>query len=321
MKLFLQIAVYNGGDFWQECWESIVSNIDLIDGVYISFNYSPLQKQDISTIQGFTSEKVKWRKEDKMLSAQEHSRNINRWLSGFDLDGHILVLCHDDILERQGLLKLKEFNLQKNEAVWLGASFFKDKNNVIPPSEYKDIFSEERISSEEFFWTFHERALNVSRCVLPFQAYKMPVCPWLLLSYGYWAEVAYICNPCVEYVRQMAEPGIRIRKHAGSESASKITKLYLYDSFFVLCYAALLFKQKKTDIFIARHIGFFIRKHPFESCRAFFSVQKQLRTLEYYSVFRIASVAAYLFAVPFFYMFRPKKTLSSGRHRTTASKQ
>ena len=204
MKLFLQIAVYNGGDFWQECWESIVSNIDLIDGVYISFNYSPLQKQDISTIQGFTSEKVKWRKEDKMLSAQEHSRNINRWLSGFDLDGHILVLCHDDILERQGLLKLKEFNLQKNEAVWLGASFFKDKNNVIPPSEYKDIFSEERISSEEFFWTFHERALNVSRCVLPFQAYKMPVCPWLLLSYGYWAEVAYICNPCVEYVRQMA---------------------------------------------------------------------------------------------------------------------
>ena len=29
MKLFLRVAVYNGGVFWRECWESIKENLDI----------------------------------------------------------------------------------------------------------------------------------------------------------------------------------------------------------------------------------------------------------------------------------------------------
>ena len=302
MKLFLRVAVYNGGGFWRECWESIKENLDILDGVYISVNYSESQKQDIELIKSCPSSKVKWRKENEYLSSVAHCVNIDNWLLNFDLDGHILILCHDDILERKGLRKLKELELKQDEAVWLGASFFYEKNMLGLQEKYQDIYSDEKISSEEFFRTFHKRTLNVSRILIPFSAYRMQTCPWRLLGHGYGAEVTYLCNPCVNYIQQMREIGIKIRQHADSEGARK-TEAVLFDAIFVQLHTCLMYSQEKTRILIARHLFYFYRKYPLKSITVFFSVQKKLHRLEHYSLKKIILTLICIPIVPFVYIF------------------
>ena len=302
MKLALRVAVYNGGTFWKECWESIKENLDIFDGVYISVNCSESQEHDIELIKNFSSDKIKWRKEDQCLSSVAHGVNIDKWLGGFQFDGHILILCHDDILNRNALLRLKEFELKQDEAVWLGASFFYGKNIVIPQGEYADIVSEQKISSDEFFRTVYNRALNVSRIIIPFSVYEKQICPWQLLSHGYGAEVTYLCNPCISYIQQMSEPGVKIRRHANSEGCIKQADWFLFDSIFVQLHTSLVYSQAKNRIVIARHIFFLLRNHPLKSIAVFFAVLKQLRRLEYCSFKKIISVLAYIPLIPFRYI-------------------
>ena len=47
MKLSLLVQVYNGGDYWRECWESVLRNQDLFEQIYVSIGKSPKQDEDL----------------------------------------------------------------------------------------------------------------------------------------------------------------------------------------------------------------------------------------------------------------------------------
>lgn len=36
MKLSLLIPVYNGGDYWRECWDSVLRNQDFFEQIFVS---------------------------------------------------------------------------------------------------------------------------------------------------------------------------------------------------------------------------------------------------------------------------------------------
>lgn len=304
MNLSLRLAVYKGGEFWRECWNTIKENIDIFDCIYISFNYSELQQQDIALIENFNSDKIKWRKENRMLSAVEHGRNIDRFLKHCNVSGHVLILCHDDLLVREGLLKLKQLSLGHNEAAWLGADFFTENGMPVPEVCRKDIVSDQKIPVEKFLCDLPQRALNVSRIVLPAEIYYLPQLPWNNVKYGYFAEIFYLCNSMIHNIQQLSATCVRIRMHSGSEGALRITSLLLYDSLLAFGNCMLIFDQKQIHLVIARHVGYMIKKNILSGIWNFFAVQKILMKSGHYKFTRMLKFIGYLF---YTFLFRTGK--------------
>ena len=166
MKLHLRIAVYRGGAYWKECWESVKENLDLFDGVYISINQSELQEEDIATVRDLRSDKIHLLCQEKYLTAAQHGIVMNNWLKKFHLDGYVYILCHDDILVREGLLELRAMPLQETDAVFCGAHFFSSDGSEVPdPSQEADYTFP--VSPEKFVLIHGRLSLNISRLVVP----------------------------------------------------------------------------------------------------------------------------------------------------------
>ena len=47
MKLSLVITVFNGGEYWRKCWQSVIENLDVFDRVFVSVSSSPQEERDI----------------------------------------------------------------------------------------------------------------------------------------------------------------------------------------------------------------------------------------------------------------------------------
>ena len=279
MRLYLRIAVYRGGQFWKECWESVKENLDLFDGVYISFNRSELQEEDIAVIQDVNSDKIHWIRQEKFLTAVQHGKVFSQWLHSLHLEGHIYFLCHDDILVRSGLLELRALDLKESDIVFCGALFFQEGQEHDQGSVALELQKYPLPMTLEHFFSISESVLwNVSRLVVSCSLFRKEHQSFDMLSYGYYAEFCYCFTPVAEQVYSTNTPAVKIRRHENSEGAVMYPSLFLFDSIFMRIQAFYRFRSRKIRMDAAAYTGYMLRKHFFPGI--FYFLQAQLRLMK-----------------------------------------
>lgn len=285
MKLSLLIPVYKGGGYWRECWESVKANLDFFDGVYISFNYSELQEQDVSVIRDFQSDKIHWIRHDWMMSAVGHSAKIDEWLRGFQLSGHIFHLCHDDILCREGLEELSKLELTEEDAVFGPFHFFDDQGIMREMTVREFHQADGQPLSGAFFASLQEQrnpTYSISGLILPAGIFQKPYLPWQDFIYGYRSELLHLCNPYVKRVFQGFSPTVKIRLHAGAEGNVQNPAFQQHDTMLYLLVSFAAYSDSRQRMMIARSVGYVIGRNFLRGLRYFLGLQFKLRKAGFY---------------------------------------
>ena len=285
MKLSLLIQVFNGGDYWRECWDSVLQNQDIFDQIYVSIGKSSKQEEDIALVRGCKLEKLHWIRQDEKLTSVEHGKRLERWVGSFHPEGHIFILCHDDILLREGLLKLKELDLDENDAVFGPFRFFSQEGSgreITVREFHRD--DGQPISGEMFCFLQDQQVFtyNLSGTVLPSILFRIPRAPWHFLSYGCRSENCHLCNPYVKRIRQTTEPTVKIRTHAGSEGSHLPPDAIQYDTMVYLLSAFVTYRSRPLRIQLMRSLGYTIRTSPLRGTGYFLKLQIRLAGLGYY---------------------------------------
>lgn len=285
MKLSLLIQVYNGGDYWRECWKSVLENQDLFEQIFISISKSPKQEEDIALVRGCKLEKLHWIRQDEKLTSVEHGKRLERWVGSFHQEGHIFILCHDDILLREGLLKLKELDLDENDAVFGPFRFFSREGSgreITVREFHRD--DGQPIPGEKFCFLQDQQTFtyNISGTVLPSVLFRIPCVPWHFLHYGYRSENCHLCNPYVKRIWQGAVPAVKIRIHPGSEGAHLSPPDMQYDTMVYLLSAFAAYRDSVLRTRLMRSLGYTIRTSPLRGIGYFLLLQARLAKLEYY---------------------------------------
>ena len=284
MKLSLLVQVYNGGEYWRECWKSVLENQDVFEHIFVSIGKSPKQEDDIALIRDCKLEKLHWIRQDRNMSARDHGEKLDHWVGSFQPEGHIFFLCHDDILLRDGLLKLKELDLREDDAVFGPFRFFSDDGGreIMVREFHRD---DDRPVSGEMFCFLQDQCsytYNVSGTVLPAVLFRIPHAPWHFQSYGCRSENCHLCNPYVKRIWQTAEPTVKIRTHSGSEGSHLPSDAMQYDTMVYLLSAFVTYRNPSLRLILMRSLGYVIRTSPLRGIRYFLLLQVRLAGLGYY---------------------------------------
>ncbi|MBO4633527.1 MAG: hypothetical protein J5858_16545 [Lentisphaeria bacterium] len=285
MKLSLMIQVYNGGDYWRECWESAVRNLDLFEKIYVSIGKSPKQEEDAALIRNFSSDKLYWICQDREMSAREHGEIFDNWVSSLHPEGHIFILCHDDILLRDGLLKLRDLELKEEDAAFGSFHFFFQEGcgKEITVREFHR--EDDRPLDKEMFVFLQDQerfTYNASGLVLPAELYKEYPLPWHLLRYGCFSECSHLIHPKIKRIYQTAVPTVKIRCHAGSEGALMKPDDLLHDSLAYHLISSAVAEKPYLRKLQTRSVLYLLRQDPWNGFRYFIQLQIKLSRLKFY---------------------------------------
>ena len=285
MKLSLLIPVYNGGDYWRECWDSILRNQDVFDQIFVSINKSPKQEEDVAVVSSCKLEKLHWIRQDEKLTAVQHGMRLDRWCGSFHPEGHVFILCHDDILLREGLLKLKELDLKENDAAFGPFHFFSQEGSIREIT-VREFHREDNqpVSAESFCFLQDQQAFtyNLSGTILPSVLFRIPRAPWHFLHYGCRSENCHLCNPYVKRIWQTSEPTVKIRTHSGSEGAHLPPDAMQYDTMVYLLSAFATYRRPDLRLGLMRSLGYTILTSPLRGTGYFLLLQIRLAGLGYY---------------------------------------
>jgi|GEM_PF-2246143 len=285
MKLLLMIQVYNGGDYWRECWESVLKNQDIFDQIFVSVSKSPKQEEDIALLRNCKLEKLHWVRQDEYLTASEHGKRLGRWMGSFHPEGHYFILCHDDILLRDGLLKLRELDLKENDAVFGPHRFFFQNGSRREITVHEFHRDDDRPLDKETFIFLQDQqqfTYNVSGLVLPSKLLWEYPHPVHLLRYGGFAECSCMIFPCIRQIYQTAVPAVKIRWHAASEGALMKPDDLLHDSLVYHLIATAVAEKPYLRKFQSRSVLYLIRLHPLHGILYFIKLQFTLARLKFY---------------------------------------
>lgn len=285
MKLSLVIQVYNGGDYWREGWKSILENQDVFEQIFVSISKSPKQEEDIALVRGCKLEKLHWVRQDENLSAVEHGKRLDRWVGSFHPEGHIFFLCHDDLLLRDGLLKLKELDLKENDAVFGPYRFFFQNGSRREITVHEFHREDEYPLDKESFIFLQDQqqfTYNVSGLVLPAKLFEESPLPWHLLRYGGFSECCHMVHPMIRHIWQTEIPAVKIRWHGASEGALMKPDDHLHDSMVYHLIAASVAESPELREFQTRSVLYLIRLNPASGIRDFITLQFKLAKLDFY---------------------------------------
>ena len=285
MNLSLLVQVYNGGAFWQECLDSIKANLDLFDAVYVSIGKSRKQQEDIALLQELQTDKLHWIAQDRDMPSVEHGKRLDRWVGSFHPKGHIFILCHDDILQREGLRKLKELELTDHDAVFGSFRFFSDDGSSREMT-VREFYREDRpMDKDEFIFLQDQQQFtyNISGMVLPGKLYsEVDPLPWHLLKYGCFSECTHLVHPMIRRIWQIPVPTIKIRWHAGSEGAKMNQDDLRHDSLLYHLYAFTAARRPEVKAFQTRSVLYLIALSPFRGIWNFIRLQFRLMKVDFY---------------------------------------
>lgn len=285
MKLSLIIQVHNGGDYWRECWESVLRNQDVFEQIFVSISKSPKQEEDIALVRDCKLEKLLWTRQDENLSAVEHGKRLDRWVGSFHPEGHFLILYHDDILLRDGLLKLKELDLTENDAVFGPYHFFFQEGSRREITVHEFHRDDGRPLDKEMFIFLQDQqqfTYNVSGLVLPAKIYWEYPRPIHLLRYGGFAECNSMIHPMIRRIWQTEIPAVKIRWHGASEGALMKPDDLLHDSMVYHLISTAVAESPELRKFQARSVLYLIRLNPLNGFRYFIKLQFKLAGLKFY---------------------------------------
>lgn len=200
----------------------------------------------------------------------------------------MFILCHDDILLRDGLLELQKLDLKEEDAVFGGHQFYFQN----APMHYRPITVHECCSmtgvpmkKELFFYLFEYRALNVSGIIIPASCWSHHKhMPWDLLSYGFWAEYCLLCMPEIKIIYQTISPLVKIRLHSESEGASakRNEPNIIYDAIFLYCHTFAAIRNENVRDKMIISIIYWLKDHPIRGLWYFIRIQWKMRKLDYY---------------------------------------
>ena len=285
MKLSLMVQVYNGGDYWRECWGSVLENQDLFEQIFVSISKSPKQEEDIDLIRGSKLEKLRWIRHDRNMSSKEHGEKLDRWVGSFHPEGHVFILCHDDILLRDGLLKLKQLDPEDNDAVFGPFRFFfqeGSRREITVHEFHRDDDSPLDKDTFVFLQDQQQYTYNISGVVLPAKLFGEYPLPWHLLRYGCFSECTHMIHPMIRRILQTEIPTVKIRWHAASEGALMKQDDLLHDSLVYHLLATATAADPGLRMFQARSVLFLIRLAPLKAIRYFIQLQFRLARLKFY---------------------------------------
>ena len=285
MNLSLLVQVYNGGVYWQECLDSIQANLDIFDAVYVSIGKSRIQQEDIALLQALHSDKLHFIVQDRDMSSVDHGKRLDRWVGSFHPKGHIFILCHDDILQREGLLKLKELELTEHDAVFGSFRFFSDDGSSREMTVREFYRENGPIEKDEFIFLQDQQQFtyNISGMVLPGQLYSdVDPLPWHLLKYGCFSECTHLVHPMIRRIYQIPIPTVKIRRHSGSEGAKMRLSDLRYDSLLYHLCAFTVARRPEVKTFQTRSVLYLIALSPFCGFWNFLLLQFRLMKIDFY---------------------------------------
>ena len=285
MKLSLLIQVYNGGDYWREFWDSVLRNQDVFDQIFVSINKSPKQEEDVAVVRGCNLEKLHWIRQDHTLAARDHGAILDRWVGSFHPQGHIFVLCHDDILLREGLLKLKELDLKENDAAFGPFRFFFQDGSRREITVHEFHWGTGQPMDKEMFIFLQDQqqfTYNLSGLVLRAKLFEENPMPWHLLRYGCFSECTHLVHPLIRKIHQTEVPTVKIRWHGASEGARMKQDDLYHDSMVYHLLAAAVARSRELRLFQTRSVLFLISRNPLKHFRYFLNLQFTLAKLKFY---------------------------------------
>ena len=258
MRLSLAIQVWNGAGDWAECWRSVIANLDLFENVFVSISCSPSQENDITVVKSCDSSKIHLLTHDDCMTAVEHGRKFDEWIASFKLTGHLFLLCHDDILLRNGLLQLIGKKLDDTDAVFGPWEFFSSDQDV-RELKVKQFYRSDGMpwDKETFLFLLEQQlyALNISGIVIPAEVYNNRYFPWHLCVYGSRSECLHLCSPLIKQIHQLSVPAVKIRIRGNSEGALMDVASNQFDTLLYLNLAWSVVTGSRARGFILRGIG------------------------------------------------------------------
>lgn len=266
MKLSLCIQVYNGGKDWQECWNSVLSNIDFFDNIFVSVSRSPVWEEDISLVKSCALPKIHLLVHEERMSAVEHGKKIDDWISSFQLEGHVFLLCHDDILLSRGLEELSRLDLRHEDGVFGSWHFFSPENTKRDLIVRQFCFPEfSPIDKQTFLFMLDQQqyAMNISGLVIPAAIYNDRYLPWDLCNYGYRSELLHFSSPHIQRVYQLTFPAVKIRQRNDSEGALAVNKDIYFDTLLSQCVLFHVAQKEASKKFIMRGIAYIFGQNNF----------------------------------------------------------
>ena len=217
------VPVYEGGDYWKECWKSICQNLDYFSSVVLSFNKGKSQDSDSAATESCHDSKIHRIKQPRLYTAVQHICKITECLERIDAQ-HVFFLAHDDILVREGLREFANKEIGDNDAVFGSHLYFSDKE---PTRQLicREILSHKNgIAVADFVKNDIDKnyKFNLSGIIIP-RLLALKLLPYQkLFAYGYRMDTFIVCNPFVERIHQTFAPTVMIREREGSEG--KINK-------------------------------------------------------------------------------------------------
>jgi hypothetical protein len=218
--LTLCIAVYKGGRYWQECWESVKPLADLFDKIQVSINYSEFQPQDIAVLDTPPRpENLRLIVRPKFLSAVEHFLSYIDYL---DTD-YAFLLAHDDWLLKDGVEEVLAYLQQFAQQL---VAVFGSHAWIETDTSYSGISRElaaapEGVSTDDFVLSDIDNflAINVSGLVTPVKAMKRCKPMMGMFAEGFRGDNFVVTYPGITRVLQTFQPSVKIRLHAQQAGA------------------------------------------------------------------------------------------------------
>ncbi len=214
-KPLLVIPVFNGGEFFRECFSSVVGKEFDFERVFISLNGTPDGRAvDRATLDSFgeLAKNVVLLETPYLLESFEHLNFITQALSKeFSDDRLVMNLFHDDVL-----LRTPKLGECEKESVMLG-----DWGNLVEGGSIAAL-TKRSISPTSWIrsFAFHRIPTNGSGMVAPLGVLRDVSISLQKWRTGVRFEYLLCTHSSVKSLKAAKEPLVALRIHAGQEGAN-----------------------------------------------------------------------------------------------------
>jgi len=223
------VLVYEGGELWGECWQSVRGIQNDFDEVIIGINQSAAQYEDLKTCKQDLNKNAKIYLQPHNISYVEHLT----WLISKVKSDYIFFLCHDDLIIREGI---KDVRTLINKSLYNHIGIFGSQIWVYPNNEelkleldpYLGVMPRDKFIIADAAKHF---SFNLSGIVGHTDSIKKNLVQSEIFSkYGFRFDNWILTQPNIKSIYQINNPIVKIRVHNGQLGQSTVLKERAFDN-------------------------------------------------------------------------------------------